>query len=82
VSYIFQGLKAEVANIWDNKTSILLSKEENKQGRVCSINTFYTDSYGQKEVSNDFVTQEMKQVHQDSDTDYGYQKDCITNQGL
>jgi hypothetical protein len=23
---------------------------------------------------NDFVTQEMKQVHQDSDTDYGYQK--------
>jgi hypothetical protein len=30
VSYIFQGLKAEVANIWDNKTSILLSKEENQ----------------------------------------------------
>jgi hypothetical protein len=23
---------------------------------------------------HDFVTQEMKQVHQDSDTDYGYQK--------
>jgi hypothetical protein len=44
----FQGLKAEVAlNIWDNKTSILLSKKKNKQGRVCSINTFY-DSYGQK----------------------------------
>jgi hypothetical protein len=33
------------------------------------------DKAGQKsEVSNDFVTQEMKQVHQDSDTDYGYQK--------
>jgi hypothetical protein len=37
----FQGLKASsFSNIWDNKTSILLSKES--KGRVCSINTFYT----------------------------------------
>jgi hypothetical protein len=46
-SYIFQGLKAEVAFQISNKTSILLSKEKTKQGRS-SINTFYTDSYGQK----------------------------------
>jgi hypothetical protein len=28
-----------------------------------------------KSVSNDFVTQEMKQVHQDQHTDYGYQNE-------
>lgn len=76
-SYIFQGLKAEVAFQISGitKHQYYYQKKKTKQGRVCSINTFYTDSYGQKaEVSNDFVTQEMKQVHQDSDTDYGYQK--------
>lgn len=76
-SYIFQGLKAEVAFQISGitKHQYYYQKKKTKQGRVCSINTFYTDSYGQKaEVSNDFVTQEMKHVHQDSDTDYGYQK--------
>jgi hypothetical protein len=65
-SYIFQGLKAEVAFQISGitKHQYYYQKKKTKQGRVCSINTFYTDSYGQKEVSNDFVTQEMKQVHQ------------------
>ena len=86
-SYIFQGLKAEVAFQISGitKHQYYYQKKKTKQGRVCSINTFYTDSYGQKaEVSNDFVTQEMKQVHQDSDTDYGYQKmkTACPNQGL
>jgi transposase InsO family protein len=46
----FQGFesRSSFSNIWDNKTSILLSKKKTKQGRVCSINTFYTDSYGRK----------------------------------
>jgi hypothetical protein len=50
VSYIFQGLKAEVAFQISGitKHQYYYQKKKTKQGRVCSINTFYTDSYGQK----------------------------------
>jgi hypothetical protein len=49
-SYIFQGLKAEVAFQISGitKHQYYYQKKKTKQGRVCSINTFYTDSYGQK----------------------------------
>jgi hypothetical protein len=49
-SYIFQGLKAEVAFQISGitKHQYYYQRKETKQGRVCSINTFYTDSYGQK----------------------------------
>jgi hypothetical protein len=70
----FSRLESSFSNIWDNKTSILLSKKKTKQGRVCSINTFYTDSYGQKRKFPMILLPKKKQVHQDSDTDYGYQK--------
>jgi hypothetical protein len=46
-SYIFQGLKAEVISSGITKHQYY-QKKKTKQGRVCSINTFYTDSYGQK----------------------------------
>ena len=76
-SYIFQGLKREVAFQISGitKHQFYYQKKKTKQGRGCSIITFYTDCYGEKfEISNDIVTQEIKQVHQDPDTDYGYQK--------
>jgi transposase InsO family protein len=50
-------------------------KKKTKQGRGCSIVTFYTDNLGEKvEVSNDIIIHEIKQIHKDPDTDYGYQK--------
>jgi len=76
-SYIFQGLKREVAFQISaiTKHQYYYKNRKTKQGRGCSTTTFYTDNYGVKfEVSNDVVIQEIKQVHQDPDTDYGYQK--------
>jgi putative transposase len=76
-SYIFQGLKREVAfQISEiTKHQYYYKKKNAKQGRGCSLITFYTKSYGEKsEVLNDYVIEEIKQIHQDSDTDYGYQK--------
>ena len=76
-SYIFQGLKREVAFQISGitKHQYYYQKMRTRQGRGCSIMTFCIDSRGEKvTVSNDFVIQEMKQVHQDPDTIYGYQK--------
>ena len=76
-SYIFQGLKTEVAFQISGLTKhrYYYQKKKAKQGRSCSIMTLCTDSRGEEAtVSNDFVIQEMKRVHQDPDTDYGYQK--------
>jgi hypothetical protein len=82
-SYIFQGLKAEVAFQISGitKHQYYYQKKKTKVEFVLSIH--FTPIVMDKSGSfNDFVTQ-MKQVHQDSDTDYGYQKmNCITNQGL
>jgi hypothetical protein len=75
-------LKAEVAFQISGITSILYQKKKTKQGRVCSINTFYTDSYGKKRKFPMILLPKKWQVHQDSDTDYGYKNEnCITNQG-
>lgn len=76
-SYIFQGLRREAAFQISGitKQQYYYQKKKIKQGRRCSIFTFYTDSSNEKcLVLNDFVIQEMKQVHQDPDTDYGCQK--------
>lgn len=76
-SYIFQGLKREVAFQISGitKHQYYYQNKKTKQGRGCSIITYYIDNYGEKiEVSNDVVTQEIEQVHQDPDTDYGYHK--------
>jgi hypothetical protein len=82
-SYIFQGLKASsFSNIWDNKTSILLSKEKTKQGRVCSINTFYTDSYGQKRKFPMILLQETSSPGFRHRLWLSKNENCITNQGL
>jgi len=76
-SYIFQGLKREVAFqiTGITKHQYYYHKKKSKQGRGCSITTPYTSIDGEKrEVSNDVIIQEIKLVHQDPDTDYGYQK--------
>ena len=76
-SYIFQGLKREVAFqiTGITKHQYYYQKKKSKQGRGCSTTTSYTSIDGEKrEVSNDFIIQEIKLVHQDPDTDYGYQK--------
>jgi len=76
-SYIFQGLKTVVALQISGitKHQYYYKKKKTKQGRGCSITTFYTNSFGEKiEVLNDVIIQEIKQMHQDPDTDYGYQK--------
>jgi hypothetical protein len=76
-SYIFQGLKRDVAFqiTGITKHQYYYQKKRSKQGRGCSLTTFYTGVYWQKqEVSNDVIIQEIKHTHQDSDTDYGYQK--------
>ena len=55
-SYIFQGLKREVAFQISGitKHQFYYQKKKTKQGRGCSIITFYTDCYGEKfEISND-----------------------------
>jgi hypothetical protein len=57
------------------KDQYYYQKKKTKQGRACSIITFYTDISGEKvEVSNDIIIQEIKQIHKDPDTDYGCQK--------
>lgn len=76
-SYIFQGLKREVAFQISGLTKhqYYYQKKKTKQSRCCSIMTLCNDSRDEEAtVSNDFVIQEMKQVYQDPDTDYGYQK--------
>lgn len=76
-SYIFQGLKRGVAFriAGVSRHQYYYKKKKTKQGRGCSATTFFINDDGQKiEVLNDVVKQEMKQVHQDPDTDYGYQK--------
>ena len=76
-SYIFQGVKRAVAFQISGitKHQYYYQKKKTKQGRGCSIVTFYTDISGEKvEVSNDIIIQEIKQIHKDPDTDYGYQK--------
>jgi transposase InsO family protein len=76
-SCIFQGLKTAVAFQISGitKYQYYYKKKKTKQGRESSITTFYTDSSGEKiKVSNDVIIQEIKQIHQDHDTDYDYQK--------
>ena len=75
--YIFQGLNKEVAFQISaiTKHQYYYQNKKTKQGRSPSTMTFYTDRYGQKfEVSNDVIIEEIKQVHQDPDTDYGHRK--------
>ncbi|MBP2282027.1 transposase InsO family protein [Flavobacterium sp. CG_23.5] len=75
--YIFQGLKKEVAFQISaiTKHQYYYQNKRTNQGRSPSTTTFYTDKYGQKfEVSNDVIIEEIKQAHQDLDTDYGHRK--------
>ena len=75
--YIFQGLKTAVAFrvCAITKHQYYYKNKKTKQGRGPSTTTFYTDNCGQKfAISNDVIIEEIKQVHQDPDTDYGYQK--------
>ena len=57
------------------KRQYYYKKKKTTQGRGYSLITLYTNSDGNKtEVLNDYVIEEIKQIHQDPDTDYGCQK--------
>lgn len=75
--YIFQGLKREVAFRVSGitKHQYYYKNKITKQGKKSSTTTCCTDENQiNSNVSNTLIIDEIKKVHQDPDTDYGYQK--------
>lgn len=76
-SYVFQGLKLQVslsiAKI--SKHQFYYKKRKDKPGIKPSSECFFVDADGVvTTVLNTRVVEEMEQIHQDLDTDYGYRK--------
>jgi putative transposase len=76
-SYVLQGLKRDVAlnTVRITKHQYYYTKKKTKQGRKSSESTLFVTETGQeKMVSNDLVIEQIKEIRQDPDMDYGYQK--------
>jgi transposase InsO family protein len=74
--YIFQGMTRDTAlHICEvTKHQYYYLPNGRKQGLSPSNTTNRKQNGGEKEVANELVVGEIKNIHQDPDTDYGYQK--------
>lgn len=76
-SYVLQGLKRDVVLkiVKITKHQYYYTKKRTKQGRKPSESTLFVSGTGQeKMISNNLVIDLIKEIRQDPDMDYGYQK--------